>query len=346
MKKIIKVVLLVITVVSLALACRKIEVGFLSDYVKYGNTLITVPNGVGYTSAALVDDGSTLPLSIELLAMRNSSTGAIATDLITPRPLQTWKALYNYKTDTTAALVNAKIEMKDLPAFELNKVSGQFRFNPNTRFATGTDYEFDLRISNIRGTKDYPKIGKIKLAPFAPLTYVGGTNLGVTNQTTNVAIYSFVEDINLQIAGTSLVETITKISTESAPGITVILKVLDKNGTPWNPAAGEVLAGYPGSVLPNYLDSSVGTEFKSDRIIYHFPVTPFPFTGALWYNANPLAYFNVPNKCVGAVDSKGLVAGQVYNPAQPHYLRFRLNHFIYDSGTWEIKVNFLNVTRK
>lgn len=346
MKNIKRIALAILVLTSLTWACRKIDIGYISDYISYMNPVLYLMPGTNVMTGALLEDGSTMPLHVEMGEIRNAETGKIAEDLLTLRPVATWKTLYNYKTDTTKALVEAKLEIKDKPAFELNPVSGQVSWNTNTMFAEGSKYEFDLKISNVKGEKYFPKIGQVELLPFLPVTWVAGTNLGVTNQRTNVAIYSIVEDVNLLIKGTSLVETITKISTESAPGITVIFKVFDKNGVPWNPAAGEVLRSYPGSTLPNYLDCSVGTELLADRIVYHFPVTPFPFPGALWYNKNPLCYFNIPSKAVGAIDSAGLAAGQVYNPADPHWLKFRLNHFINGPGTWEIKLYFRNVTRK
>jgi hypothetical protein len=338
MKRIFKIVLIITVVLSLAWACRKIEVGYLSDYVKYAVPAIFVTQGSDYVSAALAKDGSTLPLSVEMLEIRNKETGQVATDLLTPHPIMVWKKVYNYKTDITEALVMAKLESKEMPAFELNNVSGQIRFNSNTRYATGKNYEADLRISNVRGSKIFKGIAQIVLTPLAPVVYSGGTTITITDKAANTTFYTLVENIDLEKAGTSAICKVTKISNESAPGITVILKAVDKNGVPFSPKKGEVKRGYPGSVLPSFDDTSINTVDNDDAIVYHFPVLPFPFY--TWYNAAPLMYYNIVDTAVGAIS----VAG--YNPARVYYLKFRTNMKFYEPGTWEIKVTYPNVTHK
>jgi hypothetical protein len=338
MKKIFKIALIITLVLSLAWACRKIEVGFLSSYIQYAVPVIYVPTGSALVSASLAKDGSTLPLKVEMLEIRNKETGQVATDLLTPRPLLVWKKVYDYKADKTEALIMAKLESKEIPSFELNDVSGQIRFNENTRFATGKKYEIDLRVSNIRGSKDFKGIGQVELLPFVPVVYSGGTTITITDKAANTTFYTLVENIDVEKAGTSAICKLTKISDASAPGITVSLKVVDKNGVPFSPKKGEVLRGYPGSVLPSFDDTSINTLDKDDAIEYHFPVLPFPFY--TWYNASPLMYYNIVDTAVGAINVTG------YNPLRAYYLKFRTNMKIYEPGTWEIKVIFPNVTHK
>lgn len=336
MKKTTKIVLIIIAAVSFAWACRKIEIGFLSDYIKYEYPVMFVNGGTDFVTTSLRDDGSTLPLKAEMLEIRNKETGAVANDLLTSHSLMVWKKTYNYKTDTTEALLMEKLELKEVPAFELNSVSGQLRFNANSTYAEGTKYEFDLRISNIKGTKDYPGIGQIEITPVVPVIFSGFSH-SITYRSTNKAIYSLVENVDKLNKGTSAVNKVTKISDESAPGITVILKVVDKNGVPFSPSKGEVIKGYPGIVLPSYDDVSVNTKYNDDAIVYHFPVLPFPYYN--WYSPN-LEYYNVPETAVGIIDSP------LYVPGGKYWLKFRLNLLIYEPGTWEIRVIYPNLIHK
>lgn len=337
MKRTTKIVLIIIAVVSFAWACRKIEIGFLSDYIEYEYPVMFVNGGTDFVTTSLRDDGSTLPLKAEMLEIRNKETGAVANDLLTPHSLMVWKKTYNYKTDTTEALLMEKLELKEVPAFELNSVSGQLRFNANSRYAEGTKYEFDLRISNIKGTKDYPGIGLIEITPLVPVTFSGGTRVRIVDQTLNKTIYEKTEKLDLLKNGTSTIHTVTKLSDESAPGVTVILKVVDKNGVPFSPAKGELHSSWPGNNLPGYNFCSVNTEYNNNEIIYHFPVLPFPFY--LWY-AGDLVYYYIPNEAIGVIDNPA------YDPSHKYWANFRLNQRISLPGTWEIKIMYPNLTHK
>jgi hypothetical protein len=338
MKRIFKLGLIIPIILILAWACKKIEVGFISDYIKYVVPAIKVTQGTYYVSPLLAPDGSTLPLNVELLEVRNKETGQVATDLITPRPVLIWTKPYNYKTDITEALVMAKLEKKDLPAFEVNEVSGQIIFNANTKFATGKKYEADLRISNVKGSKDYKGIAQIEMTPLTPVVYTGGTVITITDKAKNSTFWTFTENLAAHNAGTSAIFKVTKISNASDPGITVSLKVVDKNGVPFSPKKGEVQKMYPGSVLPVFDDTSINTEYNDDAIVFHFPVLPFPFY--TWYNTQPFMYYHIVDTAVGDISVPG------YNPARAYYLKFRTNMKIFEPGTWEIKVIFPNVTHK
>ena len=344
MKKIIKIALIIIVGMSFAVACKKIEVGFLSDFINYSNKIMSVPSGRNYVSPALVSQGSTMPLKVELLALRNKETGEIATDLLTPHPIVVWKVPYDYKTDTIEANLLKKLVTLNEPAVQLNEVSGQVRFGVNTKLAKGTKYEFDLRISNVKGTKDFPGIGQIEIPSSAvnlPLVFNGSTRLRVVDKTTNVILWTFFEDITKLQNGTSTWQTVKKISDESAPGkkdgITVILKVFDKNGVPFSASKGELKSNWPGFDLPGYEMCSVNTERLSDRIVYHFPVLPFPYYS--WY-VGDLTYYQIDSKALGKVDFPQ------YDPTHDYWLNFRQDFKIYEPGTWEINVKFANAVHK
>jgi len=344
MKKSIKIALIIAVVMSFAWACKKIEVGYLSDYIKYNNPIMTVLAGQNYVSPALDSDGSTLPLKAEIIAFRNKDTGELATDLLTPHPVVVWSKPYDWKVDTIEANLLKKISIVDEPAVQLNEVSGQVRFGVNTLLAKGTKYEFDLRISNVNGTKDFPGIGQVSIPATAsnpPVKFNGQTRLRVVDQTTNVILWTFFENLTKLQDGTSTWHTVKKISDESAPGkkdgITVILKVLDKNGVPFSAAKGELKSSWPGSTLPGYEMASVNTQRLDDRIVYHFPVLPFPYYS--WYQGD-LTYYQIDSKAVGTIDHAN------FNPTHNYWINFRQDFKIYEAGTFEVVVKFNNVARK
>ena len=359
MKKTTKIVFIIITIMSLGWACRKIEVGFLSDNIRYSNPLIKVERGANYVSPALVSDGSTLPLKVELLAIRNKLTGEIATDLLTSHDVVTWTTPYDYKLDTIEANLRKKLTIVQEPALEINQISGQVRFGTSTSYAEGTKYEFDLRISNVNGTKDFPGIGQIVMPTadsILPIKWFGKTRLRAVDKTTNTIVWTLFEDLDKLEKGTSIWQTITHTKdvdlSGSKGGITVILQAFDKNGVAFSPAKGELKSSWPGTLLPGYEMCSINTERKEDRIVYNFPVLPFPYYS--WYVQGPtLIYYQIDSKAVGIVgtpeiplnkDDKGVPF--VYDPTHNYWLNWRNDIKISQAGTWEIKVHFMNTVHR
>ncbi|MHA7941603.1 hypothetical protein ACJOV8_000775 [Formosa sp. 3Alg 14/1] len=338
MKKTNKIIMAALSLSFFIAACSEVETGYLSGYIKYENPVLYVQSGTDMSTGKLLPDGSTKPLTVEMLEIRNKETGEIAEDLLTERPIVNWLEPYNYETDSTLAQIEEKLVYVDVPAFAFNTVNGEIRWNANTQFAEAEQYEFDLKISNVRGSDVYPNIGQVQITPFEPVTFVGGTRIQVRSLDPVKTIYNVTEDMELLENGTSEINTVTKISDEASPGVTVILKVIDKNGTPFNPKTGEVLGNWPGFNLPSYEDSSVGTEFTDEATIFHFPVTPFPYY--TWYNKNPLMYYHIPEGYLGDLDDN-----EDYDPINGRYwLNFRTNFDINGPGTWEVIIRFPTVT--
>ena len=338
MKKRNKIIVTTLVLSLMIWSCSKVEIGYLSDYIKYENPILYVQSGTDVSTGKLLPDGSTKPLMVEMLEIRNKETGEIAEDLLISRPIVNWAEAYNYETDSTLAQIEEKLTYVDAPAFVFNNVNGEIRWNANTQYAEAEQYEFDLKVSNVRGENVYPNIGQVEITPFVPVTFVNKTRIQVRSLDPVKTIYSVIEDLDLLYDGTSEINTVTKISDESSPGITVRLKVVDKNGTPFNPKTGEVLPNWSGSNLPSYEQSSVNTELTDEAFIYHFPVTPFPYY--TWYNKNPLMYYHLPEGSLGNLDDN-----EDYDPINGRYwLNFRTNLRINAPGTWEILIRFPTVT--
>jgi len=337
MKNIKRIGLFVLVLASITWACREIEVGYLSDYIKYQNPVLYLKPGVDYRTGPLMEDGSTMPLHVEMLEIRNAETGQIAEDLLTPRPVIDWIEKYDYYTDTTEAQVLAKLKSVDKPAFEINNISGQMIWNKNTDFAEGTKYEFDLKISNIKGEKIYKNIGQVEFLPPEPITFQNSTFMRIIGPTGY--ILNWQVPVEAMKNGTTDECVITKISDETAPGITVRIKVVDKNDTPFNPATGEVEGNWVGYNYP-YGGGSVRTKITEEYTSYYFPITPFPYPPTYsWLGNVPYQMYRVNSWAVGQIDDPKFVPGSPYN------LRMYTRLWINKPGTWEIKFKFKMVTR-
>lgn len=343
MKRNNKIIITTLVVSLMIWSCSKVEVGYISDYIKYETPTLYVESGADVSTGKLLPDGSTKPLTVELLEIRNKETGEIAEDLLATRPLVQWTDAYNYDTDSTLAQIEAKLNYVDTPAFVFNTVNGEIRWNSNTQYAEAEEYEFDLQVSNVRGSNTFENIGQVVITPFLPVWFKGGTRVQARGLDPVATIHNFTEDIDVLYDGTSEINTVTKISDESAPGVTVKLKVVDKNGVPFNPKLGEVLPNWPGFNLPAYELSSVVTELTDEEFIYYFPVTPFPYYS--WYiNAeNKLRYYHIPEEAVGSIDPSD---NSKYVPGGRYWLNFRTNLAINGPGTWEIKIMFPFATHK
>src|SRR5262245_56085951 len=81
--------------------CKKTTIGFLSDKLLYRANPITAIKGRVSTSAPLEADGSTQPMEVKLLEIRDNA-GKPATSLLTEHEIAIYKAEIR-STDTTLA---------------------------------------------------------------------------------------------------------------------------------------------------------------------------------------------------------------------------------------------------
>ena len=154
--------LLILTSIIIS-GCKKVDVGYLSDNIRYGSNPVAVDRGVFKIVTGIIPDNSTPPFKITLLDVRNKETGKREEAFFKESEITVWKEKYDPKTDTTLELINAKrVQEMTLPLKVIEK-SGQLMFTQATESVPPGEYLLDLEIENPNGTKKYEGITTIKV---------------------------------------------------------------------------------------------------------------------------------------------------------------------------------------
>src|SRR5690606_25202324 len=94
--KILQFSLLALGLSIATVACKKVDDGFLSAYVRYEELPVEIPQGRVFVSSALNPDGSAKPMNIKLLAVYDRETGQDVTDLFLKKfEIPVWTGLYD-----------------------------------------------------------------------------------------------------------------------------------------------------------------------------------------------------------------------------------------------------------
>lgn len=328
--KLTKMILFIGLSVGFLNACTKIEEGYLSEGIRYQFPTIEVERGVVKIANEnlIFPDGSTLPLNVKLLDIRNKATGKRAEE---------WFQLYDsYRfiapltdTDTTMEGFNKKIEYGKFLPFDFVASGGYFRFNTGTKNIPLGEYDFDLEISNVKGTKQILKAATIIVKEPVPFVIDPSTQLGTARDGTP-ATHAYLP-VNQRTV------TVEKIGVDKNQ---VILKIVDKNGKPFNPKTmiqNRLLAD--GSVLNDFTTFALfdRVQYTESTMSYNFGIPPYPFKNAP-VNGKTM-YFWIPAQYV-EIDQFPSAA----NPKAALSIRVRID--IKVEGTWLITIKALNATSK
>ena len=264
--------------------CKKPEIGFLSDRLFYRNNPFAGILGRVTTGLPIEADGSTVPLNVKLLAIRDKN-GQPATKLTTEYEIAIYKGEV-LATDTTLAMLNAKLGTAMYKPFNVNPIGGRLEITPASVFADTGTYDFDIEVSNVKGTKTLNSIAKLRLTP------------AVDSQ------------IVRQFATTSIPNQEIAFVTQSAFAVTVqripgpnkiIIKFVDKNGVKFNPLAGEVVPRISLPLVAGGLRyqfkqfAPYYPEVKTDTaFVYEYPVKTPAFPLFTLNNAYTVSY-RIPN---------------------------------------------------
>ncbi len=295
----IKVLLAILIIVTLG-GCKKLPDGFLSPIIRYEEDPILIAKGRVYVSSALNFDGSSKPATVKLLHIYDKATGQIVDDLFLKKDtIKVWTALYDPKMDTTLELIAAKQKDAVVTPISVNESSGQLEANFLTLYLPSGDYTFDLEISNGASSKVYEKIGNFTLVDKKP--YEAHPEIG--------SPYVRMIKVGNESVGTSLtsandVEVLIDRTGNSPNKVTV--KMVDKNGIPFNPQAGEI-ARRPNTgnnPVPPFLqtlqDYSLKTQLFNDRMEFSYGTIPFPLSslgnGYNIYYRIPTQFFSHTNQ--------------------------------------------------
>lgn len=269
----------------LAAGCKKINEGFLSDGLYVPDAPLTIQRGNPFQkTSAILADGTTQPMTVKLVDVRRADTHKHADEFYKEYPVYVYTAAVDPAVDTTIEQVNKKRTLKQLKPYEFLS-SGQFVFNGATdSLPLGVTYEYDIEVSNVAGSKLYKNIATMTTVD-PPL---------ITETTANCNL--FPDDGSSTIPMGAPTMTITRVS-ES--GASVILKITDKYGNPFNPNKGEIIKRGDRPIFENYARFHP-IQYTDTAMICNFEIAPFPLSkyshgGTNW---NYLMYYRVPSAFV------------------------------------------------
>jgi len=303
------------------ISCTKAPNGYLSSQIRYTDSPIQIQRGNVVQSNPVNSDGSSAPVTYELLDIRNATTHKHADSLYMPQQHYEFISLFNPAVDTTVALLNTHRKLVNGPCFDFNEHTGAFTFYQTTSNVPKGNYEFDIKATNQNGSKTYKNIGTIRL--FDSTAYridVGGSAWFQDNTSNNGNV------------GDPPV-TIQRLSTT---GTLAILKIVDEHGTPFDPAKGEIIARGDRTDFESY--ASFHPVVASDTsLTCNFELAPFPYLPNSTYGF--LIYYRIPSQFVK------FDAGITPTPAQIYSANPRFSFQLYQVGTYLITVTVPHVTR-
>lgn len=269
MKKVLKLSVFTAAFALLAVGCEKVQEGFMSHGIRYKDMDIFCIRGATLTLSDRIEgDGSTPPFQFKMLNLRDAETGQPAPqEFFTEYEVKVFKKgmVFNAATDTTVALLDAKRETVNVRPFEFNPKSGQLAFNKASANLPLGVYAFDVEFTNPNGTRVFENIARINVVDptvddVFEITYQAMTGSDASE------VFSPAQPVP-QL-------TCTKVSNE---GARVILKIVDKHGNPWNPAAGEIVKRGDRPTIENHVKFNP-VIMTDTAMICDFEVAPFPLT--------------------------------------------------------------------
>lgn len=211
---------------TLFFACKRPEVGYLSDHIFYLVNPLRVEQGKTTYSSPIVGNGSSNPMQVKLTGARDEQGNDVLTEITTPRQIYTFVDQITYE-DNTLEKLGQKIRDSLVTPFQVNSIGGRLEFSAATTYLPAGKFNIDVEVSNSKGTASLKDACEIELVPLETTHDIAYKRLN--NQ--DGSIY-YTDDANV------FVEVRHESGTE---GSWCIYKFLDKNGTPLNPAEGDII---------------------------------------------------------------------------------------------------------
>jgi len=319
MKKSYKIVLIAALCTSV-LGCTKAPNGYLSSQIRYTDSPIQIQRGNIVQTNPVNSDGSSAPVTYELVDIRNATTHKHADSVYMNQNHYIFISAFNANVDTTVALLNTHRKLVDGPCFDFNSHTGAFTFYGTTANVPLGTYEFDIKATNQNGSKIYKNIGTFTLYDGPAYQLDGGGAAWFQDGTTTNG------DLGAPIV------TVQRLSTS---GTLAILKIVDKNGVPFDPSKGEIIARGDRSDFDTYAKFHPLTV-SDTSLTCNFEITPFPFQQSAY---GYLIYYRIPSQFVKIDPGFTPTSAQIYS-ANPRFA-FQL----FQEGTYLITVQVQHVTR-
>lgn len=286
MKNIVKSFLGILCVgILVFVACsKKPPEGYLGVKFFYLSNPFVSPKGRLTTSAVLQVDNSTLPITVNLLAIRGSSVVGKPVDKLSQQydiPVYLGEV---FPTDTTLDQLSKKIGVAKYKPFNVNPNGGRLELTPATAFVDTGTYDFDVEVKNMRASRQIKSIAKIQITPAVP------------------------SQIVRQFASTSAVGNEVTLTTQATFSVNVvriegpnkiIIRWVDKNGATFNPNAGQVVPRF--SIPPTNVPANQRYEYKQfspyypeertdTALVYQYPAGLPTYPLFLLNNAYTVSY--------------------------------------------------------
>lgn len=282
--------------------CNKTPIGFISNNLYYTVNPFIVNQGKTIVSEGLIADGSTTPINVKLLAVRDAATGKDASNILLKKDtvtIFTGQVLY---TDSTLEAIGAKLKDSLLAPFSVNPVGGRLQFTQATNYVPIGQYVIDIQASNIRGTKTLNNACVINVVGASPDSIL---YTGYTQATSQYVVVNHPPIANLHAS----------IKYDAAGANKIIFVFKDKNGEYFDPAKGEVV-NRPGRPYWHDWDPYYPQVKTDTSLEYQYPsnLPKFPIFASSSYGqgfGTSITYYAV----LGKYNSTGLNLDGVITPA-------------------------------
>ena len=335
-------------------SCEKPDVGFFSyEGIEMREDTLEVVRGIYQISSIPYVDGSTRPITFELVQVRNLLTGEEVPEFLNQKyEISLWSTAYDGTTDTTMELVNEKLYTSYENPLQINSYSGQLIFNSATVNLSEGLYGIDVRASNSKSSKIFENFGVVKLMvkPFERPGNFGDYFYGVSANGTETDIdnhnpYTTAEHAQIE-NNTHPYRKIYKVGTSDIVELEMVVK--DSEGTPFPPEA--IKRWYDASSQTNYNsyhDNSLPINGSSEKVsytdtscIFRFPTVPYPAFGSMYNTGDNvyLVYYTIDNQYWNLTDEYQTMVNTLGVNYYSYQVRFKNSYKINEPGKWLIEV--------
>ncbi|MFD2967869.1 hypothetical protein [Sphingobacterium bambusae] len=286
-------------------ACSKPEIGYLSEHIFYLANPFRVEQGKTTYSSPIVGNGSTNPLSVSLLKVKDNSGKDITEDFTAPRMIYTFVDQITSE-DNTLEKLGQKIKDSLVTPFQINPLGGRLEFSAATSYLPTGTFNIDVEVSNSKGKRTLSDACAIELIPLTT------THTIAYKRVNNDDVY-YTEDANI------FVDVKHESGTE---GSWCIYKFVDKNGEILSPADGDIVRR--SNTFPYFTDWNPYYPLTvTDTALVHqmpdYGIT-FPYFSVLsvggtrWEDANMRNDFKIPAGRLNETskDLNGLISFKFY----------------------------------
>lgn len=263
-------------------SCSKVQQGYISPTMQYNSTLFVIPKGQVVTSVGITVDGSTVPINVTWVHIYDSAGNVVDSIFKKEYPVTGWKSGYNPKIDTTFAAIFAKLTEVNAPPIEVLPNGGQIRSTNSSLFVPSGKYTVDIQITNKVGTQLLKNAMTLQFNDPVPIetndATAGQPAVGLLPAGTATALSPFYSTSAYNCPFLQM--TVNRFA--DTPNV-VYLKVVDRNGIPFNPKTGELFprpATGLNPIPPNLQNlQQYAPDFyaTSDTAIFiRYPIAPFP----------------------------------------------------------------------